>query len=113
MPLELSPEALEQIRQVVESVVAGRFATVDQRLGSVDQRFDQLRTEIRDGLEQNRRHFGVVAEELKSKLDLVIEGFNRHDQRMDRIEREMRDGFAQVDRRLIAISAHMPRQRDS
>ena len=101
MPLEFSPEALQQIRDVVRDVVRA----------VVDPRFEALERELRDGIAENRRQFGVLHEALTSKVELVIEGFNGHNQRFDRLEGEMHRGFAQVDRRLIVMSARLPQLR--
>ena len=55
---------------------------LDERLGRIDQRFEQvelqfqeLRGEMREGQEEVKRHFGVLAEDLRRQLQLVAEGF--------------------------------------
>ena len=101
MPQEFSPEALQQIRGVVRDVVHE----------VVDSRFESLQQQLHEGIAEHRRQFDVLHEALTSKVELVIEGFSGHNQRFDRLEREMHSGFAQTDRRLILISAHMPRPR--
>jgi hypothetical protein len=109
MTLQFSPEALQQIREVVHDVVQEVVHAVVHAV--VDPRFEALERELRDGINENRRQFGVLHEALTSKVELVIEGFNGHNQRCDRLEGEMHGGFAQVDRRLTSISARLPRLR--
>ena len=109
MPLEFSPEALQQIREVVREVALEVVRDVVHAV--VDPRFEALERELREGIAENRRQFGVLHEALTSKVELVIEGFNGHNQRLDRLEGEMHDGFAQVDERLIVMSARLPRLR--
>jgi len=48
-----------------------RFAQVDQRLERVDERLDALDTRITTEGVDTRRHFDVVAEDLKSQIRLV------------------------------------------
>ncbi|PYM72416.1 MAG: hypothetical protein DME10_12790, partial [Candidatus Rokuibacteriota bacterium] len=50
-----------------------RFDAVDRRFAEMDRRLDELRAEMRVGDAETRRHFDVVAEDLKSRIQLVAE----------------------------------------
>ena len=99
-----------------------RLGGIDQRLRGVDRRFDAmdqrfidlergLRQHIDAVSEENRRHFGVLAESLQSKLELVIEGVTMVDQKVDRLSAETREEFSKFDRRLVRVTARIPRRR--
>jgi archaellum component FlaC len=53
-------------------VVDERLDTVDKRLGTVDKRLDAVDQKF----VETRRHFDVVAEDLTSKISLVVEGYD-------------------------------------
>jgi chromosome segregation ATPase len=59
-----------------------RFTKVDEQLTKIDQRFTQLEThlreEIRTAAAETRRHFDVVAEDLKSTIRVIAEGHEHH-----------------------------------
>lgn len=57
--------------------------------------------------EETRRHFGVVAESLMSKIQLVAEGVVLVNQKVDRLAAQMRDQFEQVDRRFLHLHAQI------
>ena len=50
-----------------------RFEQVDERFELVDQRFDRMEALIRSEGERTRRHFDVVAEQMKAERDLVLD----------------------------------------
>ena len=80
-----------QIDQRFEQVDQ-RFGQVDQRFGQIDQRFGQidqhfesvdgqtkgLRQEMCEGFDEAKRHFGILAEDLRRQLQLVAEGLMTH-----------------------------------
>ena len=132
---QLSPESLEQIRQIVQEAIGGverrldrhderfdaidrrfdatdqRFDAMDQRFDAMDQRVDALQTESREGLAENRRHFGVLHEDLRDHIRLIAEGFATTNERIDRLETGMHAEFARVDGRLRRLEAERPRRR--
>ena len=128
MTPQLSPESLEQIRQNVQEAIGGverrleahderfdaierRFDAMDQRFDAMDQRVDALQTESREGLAENRRHFGVLHEDLRDQIRLIAEGFATTNERIDRLEIGMHTEFARVDGRLRRLEAERPRRR--
>jgi len=50
-----------------------RFAEVDQRFAQVDARFDALDERITRESETTRRHFDVVAEDLRSDMRMIAD----------------------------------------
>ena len=66
-----------------------------------------LRSEIAASAAETRRHFGVVAERLIDKIQLVAEGVIGVDQKVDRLATEMRAEFEQVDRRILHLQARV------
>ena len=66
---QLSREVKEQFAEVRE-----RFAGIDQRFERVDREFVAVRAEITRQAEATRRHFDVVAEQLKAGHELLAGG---------------------------------------
>ena len=79
----------ERFKQVDERFkqVDGRFEQVDRRLEAVETRLAAMDRRITDEGKATRRHFDVVAEDLKSQLKAVA------------------DASAQSERRLASISS--------
>ena len=71
------------------------------------QEFRQLRAELAASAAETRRHFGVVAEQLMGKLQLVGEGVVGLDQKVDQLATEMRGEFQKVDRRFLHLEARV------
>lgn len=53
--------------------VNDRFALVDRRFEQIDQRFDRMEALIRSEGDRTRRHFDVVAEQMKAERNLVLD----------------------------------------
>jgi phage-related minor tail protein len=66
---QLSGEVTEQFAEVRE-----RFAGIDQRFERVDREFVGVRAEIAREGEATRRHFDVVAEQIKADHALLAAG---------------------------------------
>jgi hypothetical protein len=81
--------------------------------------------ELRAYLEENRRHFDVVAEGVTAQVQLVAEGVTALSTRLDRIEANLREeimrsqrelsamirfSYAELDRRIQSLEA---RQRET
>ncbi len=60
---------LEQLSASVDR----RFEQVDRRFEQVDQRFEAVLKEIAAEGQKTRRHFDVVAEQMKSERNLAID----------------------------------------
>jgi len=84
-----------------------RFDAVDRRFAEMDRRLDELRAEMRAemrvGDAETRRHFDVVAEDLKSRIQLVAEGVLLVDEKLERFRAEVHERFEAVDRRFEAV----------
>jgi hypothetical protein len=67
----------------------------------------EFRAEVRDGFAEMRRHFDVVAEDLRGMIRLLAEGLVAVNERIDRletrVETRMAEGFAEL-RDLIRLS---------
>ena len=74
--------------------VDARFDAVDTRFGAIDGQLGEVRAEIKaEGIE-TRRHFDVVAEQLRDYVKVLADGIARnterldqHDTRLDTLER--------------------------
>jgi bisphosphoglycerate-independent phosphoglycerate mutase (AlkP superfamily) len=66
---QLSGEMKAQFAEVSE-----RFAEVDRRFEQVDQRFEHVDREIARQAEATRRHFDIIAEQIKSDYTLLATG---------------------------------------
>ena len=80
-----------------------RFEAVDRRFSEMDRRFEELRTEMRASDADTRRHFDVVAEDLKSRIQLVAEGVLLVDKKLERFRAEVHERFEAVNRRFEAV----------
>ena len=87
----------EELAPLIE-FIGKKFDQVDQRLGGMDRRLDQMATkdEVRDQQAETRRHFDVVAEGLRSQIQLFAEGVSAVDQRLDRFQRKVEEEFAET-----------------
>jgi len=81
---ELKTEMDAAFKQVDE-----RFEQVDERFEQVDRRFDSIETRldvmdrrITDEARTTRRHFDVVAEDLKSQMKVVAEASAQSERRL-------------------------------
>jgi len=69
--------------------------------------FADVRREIAESAAETRRHFDVVAESLRSTIQVVAEGVLTVDRKLDRFADEVRDEFRKVDRRFLKIEARL------
>jgi archaellum component FlaC len=87
-------------------VVDQRFEGVDQRFDGVDQRFDTVDQRF-DGTDQKietvRREAGVIAEDLRSRLELVAEIVDGNVKAIERLRTDMAAGFRQNEMLLRAV----------
>ena len=58
--------------------------------------------ELRAYLDENRRHFDVVAEQMTARVQLVAEGVMALAERVDRVERNLREEILGAQRELSA-----------
>ncbi|HEV8311092.1 MAG TPA: hypothetical protein VGW35_25805 [Methylomirabilota bacterium] len=58
--------------------------------------------ELRAYLDENRRHFDVVAERMTTQVQLVAEGVTALAERLDRVERNLREEILGAQRELSA-----------
>jgi DNA-binding transcriptional regulator YiaG len=84
---------------------------LDSRFQSVNTQFQELRREMTEGLEEVKRHSGVLVEGLRHELQLVAEGFAMHVQVQHVQEREYHDRQHQETRALIRSIYDELRQR--
>jgi len=87
-------ESEHRIRGEIGDAIGASGTRLEARLGA---RIDASAAET-------RRHMGVVADDLKSKIALVAEGVVTL---TERLGAEMRQGFDIVDRRLLRLEARL------
>ena len=51
-----------------------RFDSIDQRFDAVDRRFDATDRKIDEKFEEAKRHFGVLADDLRGQIRVVADG---------------------------------------
>lgn len=59
--------------------------------------------ELRAYLDENRRHFDVVAEQMAGQVQLVAEGVSALAERLDRVEQNLREEILRSQRELSAM----------
>ena len=82
---------------------------------ALDAQFDRLRRELREDFRQDvqasaaetLRHFDVVAESLRSDIQVVAEGLSMLDEKVGRFRDEVHQEFGKVDRRFLHLDARI------
>jgi len=82
--------------------VREEFGTLRQEFGTLRADFDELRREVRDSAVETRRHFDVVAEELRHDIRGIAEGMIALSERVDRFDVGVR---AEMNERFTATHA--------
>ena len=75
---------------------------LDQTLGGLRQEIGELRQEVRASALETRRHFDVVAEDLRHDIRSVAEGVAAAFERVDRLGSDLR---TEMDQRFAAAHA--------
>ena len=91
-------ESEHRIRGEIGDAIAASETRLEARLDT------RLGARIDASAAETRRHMGVVADDLKSKIALVAEGVVTL---TERLGAEMRQGFDIVDRRLLRLEARL------
>ena len=101
--------ALDRLRE--DLLVAIRAAILDSEhrvrgeiADAVSASEHRIRKELTATAAETRRHMGVVAEDLTSKIALVAEGVITL---TERLGADMRDGFDILDRRLLRLETRL------
>jgi len=66
-----------------------------------------FRREIQASATETRRHFEVVAESLRSDIQVVAEGLSMLDEKVERFRDEVHEEFGKVDRRFLHLDARI------
>jgi predicted RNase H-like nuclease (RuvC/YqgF family) len=78
---------------------------------ALDARFDRLRQDLRLDIQasaaETRRHFEVIAESLRSEIQVVAEGLDMLDEKVERFRNEVHREFVGVDRRFLHLDARI------
>ena len=87
----------ENLAPLIE-FIGKKFDQVDQRFEGMDRRLDQMATkeDVRAQQAETRRHFDVVAEGLRSQIQLVAEGVSAANQRLDGFQQKVEEEFAET-----------------
>ncbi|HEY4911624.1 MAG TPA: hypothetical protein VIJ73_19075 [Methylomirabilota bacterium] len=78
------------------------FGAVREEFGTLRADFDELRREVRDSAVETRRHFDVVAEDLRHDIRGIAEGVIALSERVDRFDVGVR---AEMNERFTATHA--------
>jgi archaellum component FlaC len=63
--------------------IDARLEKIDERFNNIDAEFKGVRAEIKAEAEATRRHFDIVAEQMKDIVKVVAEGTARNTERLD------------------------------
>ena len=95
-------DAIAASERRIGAEIAGAIAASETRLESrIEAR---LGARIDASAAETRRHMGVVAEDLKSKIALVAEGVITL---TERLSAKMQEGFDIIDRRLLRVETRL------
>lgn len=92
---ELKVEMDDRFKQVDK-----RFEQVDKRFEQVDKQFIELRHQIAAEAEKTRRHFDVVADQMKAERNLALDSAKATDERLVRISASNASDHAEFEVRL-------------
>lgn len=110
-------EALRHEFAAMREEMDTRFRVIDSRFDGVDSRFDAMDRRIEGEHETTRRHFDVVAEDLRHDLQAVAQGVLSntraiHELRSD-VYRDMNARFSLVDLAFVDVQRQLAALRDS
>ena len=101
-------DRLHQMEQRLLQAIAQAIATAETSSRAyADAMETRIRQDVRAESAETRRHFDVVAEDLRSEVRLVAEGVVALDQKHDRLRDEMREEFSKVGHRLLRLEARV------
>ena len=83
-------------------MLRGEFGTLHGEFGTVRGEFELLRQEVRETAAETRRHFDVVAEDLRHDIRGIAEGVIGLSERVDRLGSGLR---TEMDERFAATHA--------
>ena len=83
--------------------IDARFESVESRFESVDSRFAKLDAKIDEKFEESKRHFGVVADDLRSQTQTVAESVGVLDRKIDRVDERLSGELSEI-KSMIPIS---------
>jgi LPS O-antigen subunit length determinant protein (WzzB/FepE family) len=129
----MDAESLAQIEQIVTGAVSGGEGRLRQEFGEKTETLaaslrheiavrteslaTSLRQEFREGIEEVKRHSGVLYEDVLHRIDLVVEGhqglnqkIERVETKIERLETKMEHEFLEV-RALIQLSYRQLQER--
>jgi len=101
--VELRDEISELRGEVGE--LRGEVAEFRDQMGGFRNEIGVLRSEIQTTAADSRRHFDVVAEDLRSMIQVVAEGVALSNEALERFRAEVNEQFRTVDRRLMRLEA--------
>ena len=100
-------ETAAETRQQVEATAAETRRHVDETAAETRQQVEATAVETRRHVDETaaetRRHFGILAEGLRSDVQLVAEGVTGLSERVDRLEVSLRDDMLGLQRELGAM----------
>jgi hypothetical protein len=120
-------ESTAETRRYVDEQTTGTRRYIDERLtgstrethhyidqglaGSTAETHRYIDELLTASTAETRRHFGIVAESLMTKMELLAEGVRVNGERLERFQGEVHEQFARVDRRLLRLEARLTRKR--
>lgn len=104
-------ERLEMQLMRLSTSVDERFAQVDRRFEQVDERFRLVLAEIASEGERTRRHFDLVAEQMRADFNLALDKVLAVDERLTAFETTNASEHARFDRRLSTLETRRKRRR--
>ena len=102
---------LERVEQILPTLAtkAELHAAIDNAVAPLATKVElqevraELRAEIREGVEQTRRHFDMVAERMEDHMRLLAEGHMSEKARLDRTIAKNAAEHEKFDRRLMRL----------
>lgn len=93
---------------------------LDQKFVQMDSRLEHTATkqEVTRQFEETKRYMGVLSEDLRYKIDLVVEGHQLLNQKIDNLSQETKEGiretqamikfsYAELDRRISTVESEV------
>jgi chaperonin cofactor prefoldin len=87
----------------VKELIGGLADEMRRGFAKVDARFEQIDAKIDEKFEESKRHFGVVADDLRSQIQTVAESVGVLDRKIDRVDERLSGELSEI-KAMIPIS---------
>jgi DNA anti-recombination protein RmuC len=105
---QLRQDLRQEFRQDIQASAAELRQDIRHDIqASAAELRQEFRQDIQASAVETRRHFEVIAESLRSEIQVVAEGLSMLDEKVERFRDEVHQEFGKVDRRFLHLDARI------